>query len=300
MPQKFFQILTTLTVLALSTVAQTTIALYSDSIPNSISGPNEEYSKGEDLQIFNVTRPTLSAYIPSKHQNPTAAVIICPGGGYGSLYIDREGHDAAKFFVQRGVAAFVLKYRLPSNKTMHERSIGPLQDAQQAIKIVRQNALQYNVDPNKVGIMGFSAGGHLAASAGILHAKQTISNKERISLRPDYMILVYPVITMDTVLGHKGSTFNLLGNQPSAEQIRNFSLHLHVDEKTSPAYITVAADDEMLSSTMLACTAFKEKSVSFESHIYSTGGHGYLKYPAFQDWMRLIVDWMKVNKWIDR
>lgn len=295
---KFYQVLTALTIISLPLVAQKTIALYNGGIPNSIPAENKEYSKGEDLQIFNVTKPTLSIYLPAKSKTKAAAVIICPGGGYGSLYINREGHDVAKAFAKKGVAAFVLKYRLPSSETMHDRSIGPLQDALQSIKILRQNATQYNIDANKIGIMGFSAGGHLAASAGILFDKQVIPNEEKINLRPDFMILVYPVITMDTLLGHKGSTFNLLGNNPTSTQIDDFSLQLHVTKKTSPAFVTVAADDQMLNSAVLACAAFKDNSVSFESHIYSTGGHGFLKYPAFADWTRLVFDWMKVNEWI--
>lgn len=300
MSHRFFQILIILSTLAVTSVAQKTIPIYTDSVPNAIPAEDKEYSKGEDLQIFNVINPTLDIYLPPKQKNASAAVIICPGGGYGSLYVNREGRDAARAFVKKGVAAFVLKYRLPDDKTMRDRSIGPLQDAQQAIKILRQNWKRYNIDTNKIGIMGYSAGGHLAASAGILFEKPLIPNKENISLRPDYMILVYPVITMDTLLGHKGSTFNLLGNKPTAEQIDNFSLHLHVTKKTPPAFITVAANDQMLASTMLACTAFVEHSVPFESHIYSTGGHGFLKYPAFADWMHLVFGWMAVNKWIDQ
>lgn len=298
MPYRFFQILIILTVIVLPSVAQKTIALYPGNIPNSIPGEDQEYSKGEDLQIFNVQRPTLAIHLPAKQKHKTAAVIICPGGGYGSLYINREGHDAAKAFASKGIAAFVLKYRLPSDKTMRDRSIGPLQDAQQAIKILRQNAKQYNIDTDKIGIMGFSAGGHLAASAGILYEKQLIPNEEKINLRPDYMILIYPVITMDTLIGHKGSAFNLLGSSPTEKQINDFSLQLHVTGKTPPAFITVAADDKMLASAVLACAAFQKNSVSFESHIYSTGGHGFLKYPAFADWTRLIFDWMRVNRWI--
>jgi acetyl esterase/lipase len=282
-----------------SSPAQKTIRLYSDSVPNSIPSNISEYSKGQDLQIFNVTVPTLTVHLPSNKKRRAAAVIICPGGGYGSLYINREGNNMAKAFAAKGIAAFVLKYRLPAGETMRDRSIGPLQDAQQAIKLVRLKAKEFNVDIDRVGIMGYSAGGHLAASAGVLHEKSFISNEEKINLRPDFMILIYPVITMDTVAGHKGSTFNLLGNSPSSEQIKNYSLEQRINKKTSPAFITVASNDHMLNSTMLACAAFEKNSVPFESHIYSTGGHGFLKYPAFEDWTRLVFDWMKVNRWVE-
>lgn len=287
---RVYQILFLLTLITVRVSAQKTIPLYTGDIPNSISSEVKEYSKGEDLQIFDVTVPTLTVHLPSKKKTPVAAVVICPGGGYGSLYINREGNDMAKAFAANGVAAFVLKYRLPSDKTMNDRTTGPLLDAQQAIKLIRERSKEYNVDITKIGIMGFSAGGHLAASAGVL--------SEDNSTRPDYMILIYPVITMDTTVGHKGSTFNLLGNSPTKENIEKFSLDLHVKKETPPTFITVAANDFLLSNTMLFCTALQRNSVSFESHIYSTGGHGYLKYPAFADWTKLLFNWMKTNKWM--
>lgn len=292
MSRRLFQILFLLVLIKAHVYAQKTIPLYTGSIPNSIVSDVKEYSKGEDVQIFDVTVPTLTVHLPksSKQKNKTAAVIICPGGGYGSLYINREGNDMAKAFAARGVAAFVLKYRLPSDKTMNDRTVGPLQDAQQAIQLIRERAKEFNVDTGKVGIMGFSAGGHLAASAGVLY--------ENAGLRPDFMILIYPVITMDTTVGHKGSTFNLLGNSASEENIKKFSLEQHVKKETPPTFITVASNDFLLSNTILFCAALANKSVLFESHIYSTGGHGYLKYPAFADWTRLVFDWMKINKWM--
>lgn len=268
--------------------AQRTIPVYTGDIPNSIPSDVKEYSKGEDLQIFDVTVPTLTVHLPSKQKNKTAAVIICPGGGYGSLYINREGNDMAKAFAARGVAAFVLKYRLPSDETMVDRTVGPLQDAQQAIRLIRERSKEFNIDTNRVGIMGYSAGGHLAASAGVLY--------ENSGVRPDFMILIYPVITMDTVVSHKGSVFNLLGNSPTQKNIEKFSLELHVKKDTPPTFITAAADDFLLSNTMLFCAALQKNSLLFESHIYSTGGHGYLKYPAFADWTGVLFNWMKVNQ----
>jgi acetyl esterase/lipase len=290
---RLYQILFLLTIVNARGYAQKTIRLYSGNIPNSISSDIKEYSKGEDLQIFDVTVPTLTVHLPknaSGQTNKTTAVIICPGGGYGSLYINREGNDMAKAFAARGVAAFVLKYRLPSDKIMIDRTVGPLQDIQRAIRLIKERSKEFNVDTNKVGTMGFSAGGHLAASAGVLY--------ENISVRPDFMILIYPVISMDTIVGHKGSTFNLLGNSPSEENIKKFSLELHVKKETPPTFITVASNDFLLSNTMLFCAALQKNAVPFESHIYSTGGHGYIKYPAFADWTRLLFDWMKINQWI--
>lgn len=213
--------------------------------------------------------------------------------------IDREGHHVAKALSAKGVTAFVLKYRLPDGKTMRERSIGPLQDAQQAVLIIRKRAKEFNVNAAKIGIMGFSAGGHLAASAGILSDKSLIPGEDSISVRPDFMILVYPVITMDTVEGHKGSTFNLLGPAPDDQDIRKFSLHLHVSDSVPPAFITVAANDKMLKSSLLLFDALQKESVPCELHVYSTGGHGFLKYPPFGEWTKLFLNWMKINNWIE-
>lgn len=296
---RIIQILTILIVFHISAVAQRTIPLYPDTIPNSIPGEDEEYTAGKDVAAFKVSRPTLSIYLPNKKNTKKAAVIICPGGGYGSLVINREGHDVAKALRAKGIAAFVLKYRLPSDKTMRDRSIGPLQDAQQALKTIRQNASAYGVDTSKIGIMGFSAGGHLAASAGVRYEPALIPNAEGINLRPDFMILVYPVITMDTAIGHKGSTFNLLGKSPTAEKISYFSHDLHVTKETPPTFITVADNDNMRSSSLLFYIALHTHSVPTELHIYSTGGHGYLKYPPFEEWTSLFLNWMKQSKWID-
>ncbi len=267
--------------------AQKTIPLYTGDIPNAIQSPDKEYSKGDDLQIFDVSVPTLTVYLPAAQMQPTPVVVICPGGGYGSLYIDREGHKMAKVFAAKGIAAVVLKYRLPSDETMKDRTMGPLQDAHQAIKLLRKRADKYNIDVNKVGIMGFSAGGHLAASAGVL-----FTCKDE---RPDFMILIYPVITMDTVVGHKGSVFNLLGNNPTLENVRKFSLELQVKKDTPPTFITVASDDFLLSNTMLFSAALQQNAIPFESHIFSKGNHGYIKYPAFEDWTKLIFDWLKAE-----
>ncbi len=272
--------------------AQKSIPLYVGDIPGAVPSVNKEQSVGEDLQILNVSVPTLTVYLPPKQKQKTSAVVICPGGGYGSVYINREGHEMARAYAAKGVAAFVLKYRLPSDEIMKDRSIGPLQDAHQAIKLIRERANEYNVDVKKVGIMGFSAGGHLAASTGVLYTSQ--------QERPDFMILIYPVITMDTTVGHKGSVFNLLGNHPTAENIEKFSLELQVKKGTPPTFIAVASDDFLVSNTLLFERALQQNSIPFESHIFSKGNHGFLKYPAFKDWTKLIFDWMKANdNWKD-
>ncbi len=238
-----FSILMSLTFLC---NAQLEVNLYENKIPNSKTTPNEEKRSFDmecDTIVLNISRPTLSVYLPSTKNTNCSAVIICPGGGYHCLSINREGKDIAKAFNQFGVAAFVLKYRLPSDKIMKDKSMGPLQDAQKSIQMVREHAAEWHVDPNKIGIMGFSAGGHLAATAGTHYENALIDNKNGTSLRPDFMILVYPVISFTDSIGHIGSRDNLLGKSPSKEQIRYFSNEEHVSSTTPPAFITQANDD---------------------------------------------------------
>ncbi|TXK26575.1 alpha/beta hydrolase, partial [Pontibacter qinzhouensis] len=190
-----------------TTLAQQATPLYSGNIPNHIASETAR-------------QPMLTAYLPAKEKANGVAVIICPGGGYGSLVVKREGTDVAQALNEMGIAAFVLEYRLPSDATMPEKKIGPLQDAQQAIKRVRQQAAQLNIDPGKIGIMGFSAGGHLASTAGTHYQKSLIDNKENLSLRPDFMVLVYPVISFDDAIAHAGTKKNLLGASPTPDDVK--------------------------------------------------------------------------------
>jgi len=276
---------------ALPAVGQKVISLYTDSIPNAIYIGDEEYTDTESHQVMNVSHPTLTIYLPAKNHSTGAAVIICPGGGYGSLVIDREGHDVAKRLIKRGITAFVLKYRLPSSRTMKNRSIGALQDAQQAIKYVREHANEHHINAGKVGIMGFSAGGHLASAAGVT-TEQLIENEKGTKLQPDFMVLVYPVISMDTLIGHKGSTFNLLGPSPTKDQVEFNSTDKRVSRQTPPAFITVAGDDDLLENSLLFYNALRLHKVPAELHIYSKGGHGYLKYPSFSTWSEQCINWI--------
>ena len=186
-------------------LAQETIPLYPGPIPGSISTPDEEYQNENGEILYKISQPTITIFFPPKEKANGTAVIICPGGGYGVLVIKREGYEVAGKFNELGVAAFVLKYRLPSDVTMTDKSIGPLQDAQQAIKTVRERAAEWKVDPERIGIMGFSAGGHLAATAATHFNKIFIENPLKTSLRSDFMLLIYPVISLTDEIGHKGS-----------------------------------------------------------------------------------------------
>src|SRR5687767_7865483 len=174
---------------------QTVIPLYADSIPNSKPAAIEEKSDTDAnglIRITNVTQPTLTVFLPPKEKATGTAVIICPGGSYHFVSFTLEGTDVAKRFVEMGVAAFVLKYRLPNDQAMIDKELGPIMDAQRAIQLVRENAKEWGLHKDRIGIMGFSAGGHLASTAGTHFNKQYIPGKKKISLRPDFMILVYP------------------------------------------------------------------------------------------------------------
>lgn len=278
---------------ALTCLAQQEIALYPSTVPNAKDVVNEEVRTTSNV-VSKVSQPTLTVFLPPKGKATGAAVIICPGGGYGVLVITREGYDVAEAFTKQGIAAFVLKYRLPSDKTMIDPSIGPLQDAQQAIKTIRQRAVEWNIDPKKIGIMGFSAGGHLAATAGTHFEKPVLPTTDSISVRPDFMILVYPVISFMEGIGHRGSGMNLLGKNASSEQIKLFSNELQVTSSTPPAFITHASDDTVVpvSNSLLFYEALQKNSIASELHIYSKGEHGYLKVPAFDEWFGRCLHWM--------
>lgn len=278
--------------------AQTVMPLYPDKIPNAINGPDEETNK--DQVIRKVSKPTLTVFLPPAANANGAAVIVCPGGGYGVLVMEWEGYRIAKQLNKSGIAAIILKYRLPDEKIMTDKSIGPLQDAQQAIKTVRERAKEWKIDPAKIGIIGFSAGGHLAATAGTHYDSTFISNPEKTSLRPDFMILVYPVISLLDKIGHKGSSSNLLGASPTPEKVRYFSNELQVKKTTPPTYLTHAGDDTVVpvSNSIKFYEALNASGVAADMHIYSKGEHGYPKTPELNEWFGRCLLWMKVNQFL--
>jgi acetyl esterase/lipase len=195
-----------LSLMQLIAMAQTVIPLYKN-IPNSIPSTLKEITDSTSVRgkVSHVVTPTLTAYLPEKSKANGAAVIICPGGGYAYLVVNHEGKDVAQEFAKRGIAAFVLKYRLPNDLIMINREIGPLQDAQQAIKMIRDHAAEWNINPAKVGIMGFSAGGHVASTLSTHYKISVIENQSNTNLRPDFSLLIYPVISFRDSILHKGS-----------------------------------------------------------------------------------------------
>lgn len=273
--------------------AQEIITLYPSKIPNSKSSILKESGDG---MYKDVTIPTLEYFKPNAEKSSGAAVIIVPGGGYSVVVYNGEGVSTAKALAEKGIAAFVLKYRLPNDAIMVDKKIGPLQDAQQAIKLVRDNAEKWGLDKNKIGIMGFSAGGHLASTAATHFEKSYIENKENTSLRPDFQILVYPVISMTTALTHGGSKDNLLGKNPTNEEVDLFSNEMQVKANTPIAYLTHAADDTTVDvdNSIQYFEKLRHNKVDAEMHIYPKGGHGFIF--RFAGWMTPLSDWMKRNQ----
>lgn len=283
--------------------SQVVIPLYSGKIPNSKDVKDEEeivFNKEVDTLAYKVSHPTLTVFLPAPELANGTAVVICPGGGYHVLLMTREGCDIARAFNKLGVAAFVLKYRLPDDKIMTDKSIGPLQDAQRAFEILRERAGEWKINPGRIGIMGFSAGGHLASTAGTHFDKIVTGSKTGISVRPDFMILIYPVISLSDSLGHIGSREYLLGKNPSAKQISYFSNDLQVTKATPPAFLILAGDDTVVKpeNSLRFYDALKMNGVGTEMHIYSTGEHGFLKTPPFEEWFGRCCFWLKSNGWM--
>jgi acetyl esterase/lipase len=287
--------------------AQETIPLYDQNIPNSRPVKNEETSeitKDHILLIWKVTRPTLSIFLPPKEKANGTAVVICPGGGYQDIAAGHEGYDVAKKFNEAGIAAFVLKYRIPSDQSMEDKSIGPLQDAERAIQLVRERAREWGIDTQRVGIMGFSAGGHLASTEGTHFNKEWIDNKEKTNLRPDFMILVYPVISFLDSICHLGSRDQLIGKNPSSQEIALYSNELQVNEQTAPAFLVHAKDDEAVPvrNSLVFFEALQKNNVPAEIYLYEKGGHGFgMNNPSSEvKWMDLVLEWITKNEWKKR
>jgi acetyl esterase/lipase len=274
--------------------------LYGDAaIPNS--KPTSDAETGADTGwIQKVSQPYIQVYLPAKVKATGASVVIFPGGAYWGLSFDHEGIQQAKYFVDHGIAAFVVKYRIPNDLWMIDKSIGPLQDAQQAMKFARQHASEWNLDSNRMGAIGFSAGGHLASTLATNFNKPKIENSNNINFRPDFLVLVYPVISMDSKVTHLDSRKALLGEKPSAERIRLFSNELHVNATTPPTLLLHAVDDKLVDvkNTILFLEALKYAGVPVEAHLFEKGEHGFFLIPR-ERWQQPIMDWLTSNGWLN-
>jgi acetyl esterase/lipase len=278
--------------------------LYPKGVPNAKPAPAKYVERIDPtFWITKVSNPTLTPYLPEKSLANGTAVIVCPGGGYAGLASNHEGIAIAKEFNKIGVTAFVLKYRLPNDTIMVDKTIGPLQDAQRAIQMVRQDAAKWGIKSNKIGIIGFSAGGHLASTEGTHFDKALIDNPDNISVRPDFMMLIYPVITFGEK-AHAGSREALLGKGATQQQTDLYSNELQVTAKTPPTFIVHAEDDNIVpvENALLMYDALVKNKVKAELHIFPSGGHGFgLINPRSKslwfDWAKV---WMSDNGWLSK
>ena len=261
----------------------------------------EKRDTSETIHISKVQSPDITIYMPSKRNSTGQAVIICPGGGYSNLAYSWEGTDVAKLLNSKGITAIVLKYRLPNSKSNIIPYLSPLMDAKRAIRMVRFNAAKWNINKDRVGIMGFSAGGHLASTLGTHFdggdptAKDSI---EQYNSRPDFMILVYPVISMSKPFMHPGSRNSLIGDKPTDDLAKSYSNELQVTKQTPTTFLVHAEDDKTVpvENSLLFFQALKDKGVSAEIHIYPAGGHGFglaLGKGYLESWTERCVDWLR-------
>jgi acetyl esterase/lipase len=279
------------------------IPLYDGQIPNSLPGTDRETSdiNSDGIRVISkVSRPTLTIFLPPAEKAKGTGVIICPGGGYTNLAFDYEGTEVARRFNESGIAAFVLKYRIPDDSTMATKEIGPLQDAQRAIQILRSRAGEWHLDPKRIGVMGFSAGGHLASTAGTHFEKNYIPNPQKILLRPDFLILIYPVISFEVPNVHWGSAHNLLGPSPSPEKLREYSNELQVTDQTPPSFLIHAKDDQVVpyQNSVLFDEALRKHHIPEEIYLYDQGGHGFgmKNHTSSLLWMDLCIKWIDLRR----
>ena len=278
-----------------------TVKVWPDGAPNH-NGMNEPEEKYDGVRVRNVSEAEMYVYLPEKSVNTGAALVICPGGGYHIEAMDHEGHDMAKWLKSKGIAGIVLKYRLPYGH--HEIPSG---DARQAIRIVRNNATEWGIDPLKIGIAGSSAGGHLASTVGTRFDYGDKNSKEEVmkmSCRPDFMLLLYPVITFREEFGHMGSRRNLIGEGNNWDLVRQYCNEMHVTPGTPPAFLVLADDDKGVvpRNSVEFYLALKDNEVPAEMHIFREGGHGFgmnRKGLSVDQWPELFYSWLKAIKLID-
>lgn len=290
------------TLFSLMLHAQTKIPVWPDQIPNRVESDEQEIAQDNDiLWIMRIQTPEIEVYLPTKRSSTGAGVLIMPGGGYAGVAYDWEGTDVAKWFNSVGIAAFVLKYRVPLSESVENKEWVPLQDAQRAMRIIRSRAEEFNIDPTKIGAIGFSAGGHLASTLGT-HYDQEIpflnDAIEKVSARPDFLMLIYPVISMKEELTHGGSHDNLIGKTPSQELVNMFSNELQVNAETPPTFLLHATDDGAVKveNSLVFYQALRDHQVPAEMHIFPAGGHGFglgIGNPSLEQWPGLLNQWIK-------
>ena len=294
--------------LSFNASAQQEFNLYTGKIPNSKGcAVKEEWSEPAQGRgtVKKVTVPTLKVFIPEGTGKKRPAVIICPGGGYQNLSIFDGGYETARELNKAGIVAFVLKYRLSDSLCNTNNGIVALQDAQQAIYTIRKDADKWNVDPDKIGYVGFSAGGHLSLMAATHYMDSQINNAE-INLRPDFTVVAYPVISFtDSLTSAKSKTkSNLLGENISKAQIKWYSPELNVTDKTPPCFLIHASDDEtaLVGNSLVYYQALHRHHVPASMKIYQKGGHGFANYNKMENdhWIPQAVSWLALNNFLNK
>jgi acetyl esterase/lipase len=295
-----------ITIIGMNLQAQDkTISLWEFEIPGEIIVNYEEQEIYKDNELKSTSRvvvPTITLYTPKEIKPNGTSVIIFPGGGYSHLSMNKEGKKVAKWLNSLGITAFLLKYRMPSDLTMRDKTIGPLQDAQEAVRMVRRNAKKWNLDSNKIGVIGFSAGGHLAATLSTNFSEITYESIDNTGARPDFTILIYPVISMKNEIANKGSKEKLLGINPSEELTKKFSCDLNVNADTPKTFIVHATDDQSVpvENSINYYLALKNNKIQCELHLYEKGGHGFGLgvLDTSKNWTQDCENWMKCNGYL--
>ncbi|MGM3169806.1 pectin acetylesterase PaeX [Dickeya chrysanthemi] len=252
-----------------------------------------------DRAVTGIRSPEITVYVPD---NPNGtALLITPGGSYQRVVLDKEGSDLAPYFTQQGYTLFVMTYRMPADGHQ-EGADAPLADAQRAIRTLRSHAAQWHINPQRIGIMGFSAGGHVAASLGTRFAQTVYPAQDEIdnvSARPDFMVLMYPVISMQENIAHAGSRKALIGSHPSEAQIERYSAEKQVSAQTPPTFLVHAIDDPSVSvdNSLVMLSALRENKIPTEIHLFEQGKHGFgirgtVGLPAAA-WPQLLNNWIK-------
>lgn len=255
----------------------------------------EEHTRNGILRIGNVQNPILEVYLPDDDIATGKAVVILPGGGYSILAYEWEGVEFAEWLQENGIAGIVVKYRLPLSESLTDAKEAPLADAQRALRLVRSQANEWNLDPDLIGIMGFSAGGHLASTLSTqydYHAEREIDEIDSLSARPSFSVLVYPVISFRDAAAHSGSRRNLLGENAPQELVDRFSAELNVTADTPPAFLVHSQDDGgvPVENSLLYFRALTREGVPASLHVYPEGGHGF----AFGTGLGLVENWTTV------
>jgi acetyl esterase/lipase len=269
-----------------------TISIWPRTAPGSEEvNITETVYEGDGGNIGKVSKPTITAFVP---QNPNGiAVLILPGGGYTKVVFKKEGTEIAKWLNSFDVTAFLLKYRFPDDGHLDGKNV-PLQDAQRALRVIRSNAVEWNINPHKIGVMGFSAGGHLASTLGTNYNKkvyEAVDNADGRSARPNFMVLCYPVISYDSLISENQS-----GGTPRQQLYKEYQTDLQVAVDTPPTFLVVAGDDkfELTDHSVRFYRALQKVGVNAELHIFASGDHGFAlrSEGPVKEWPKLCKNWM--------